>query len=202
MLKTLANIALVLVAAIGSKSAQAENLGLPQLKFDPSRVYIVTVGDRQVPFTEALFCPVKSGAFKSCKSKEGYEFGKSFRAKGTNRTDPNILYDMIPYKAPGRVALYRAAHGNRGVRPLTLTYYFDARPGTVFVLGPPKRDAKLSVSQVRAIFIEQFGEQFGQLSYVHMSAAKITCTGKSSRRTYTCTLGKQIDLKSVGQAYN
>ncbi len=202
MLKILGIFALVLAAAIGGNSAQAENLGLPPLKFDPSRVYFAIVGDRQLPFSEALFCSVKSGAFQSCKPKEGYKFGKSFHTRATIRTDPNIVLDMVPYRVPGRVALVSAAYGNRGVRPTTVTYYFDARPGTVFVLGPPKRDAKLSVSQTSAIFIEQFGEQFGQLSYVHMSAAKITCVGKASRRSYKCTLGKQIDLRSVAQKYN
>ncbi len=199
MLKIFGTIALIIVASIGGKSAQAEYLGLPALKFDPSRVYLAFVADRGIPFNIALFCPVRSGVYQSCHRKQGYQHGDSVLSRGTYRTNPNIAFTSVPFIGTGRFALFGGSHGYRRIVPKSVTYYFDARPGTVFVLGAPGRDAKQSVAQARVILVEQFGEPFGQLSYVHMSAAKTTCTDDKPRNSRKCTLGKQVDLKSVGK---
>lgn len=201
MFKVTQFAAIAMSLMFGGSSVHAEKFNLPELKFDTSRVYFVALGDRFLPYGTALFCPVKEAAFKGCKKREGYSVGRSFQARGSNRTDPNFSVDSLKFTASGRFALYSATSGNRHITPETITYYFDARPGTVFVLGTPKMDAKLAVAHASRILTEQFGEQFSQLKYLHMDAGKVVCANKGfSKRV--CALGKQVDLKSVGQTYN
>ena len=173
------------------------------LQYDPASTYVVVFGKNFAPsrktapaFLRGGFCPVTGAAMITCEKNTGFTYGKpkdGFSASGK----PNLFYlvQKVPSQYKGRYALTSASKGSAVIRITNSTYYFDARPGTVIVLGPAGYSADQSIAQIKHFLSRNFDPAFAGVPYRPMSAAAISCTGKKKNKS--CQLGTDVDPRSV-----
>ncbi len=198
-------IALLIAATLSSFATSSAADGKQTISND--RVYLALLHRNaiELPFGGALFCPAKGMEFASCRPKNGYvlgAFGWNVAADWyTNRPrkTPKMMFDGVKVKRMGRHVMVAGSSGSNAVRMNNVTYYFDAEPGTVFVipmLGQSMDDAITSAKQI--LIDERSEKDVSALIFKPIKAAQFTCDG---RKPAKCRLTKDIDPRKIGRKF-
>ena len=198
-------ISAMLMLAIGSIPTRAEvDNSAKRLASDKVYIAVVYLRRLEMPFTGALFCPLNGQSVKKCKNKNGYTFGNygwggpSFVVSNGKRGEPSAIITWAPYVRAGKHAFVDGAFGDRHIVPKNTTYYFDAKPGTIYVIPPRKLSIAQAIEATRSLLLARYNvDDVNRLKFVSIRAAEYSCTGKRKKRV--CTLGKDINPRNIGR---
>ena len=202
---TKAALALLLVTFLVATPSHAQSA-------DPfaKKVFLVSMAKNgnAILFTDAVFCSVGQGGAYACGKNGAHgrqlEFKRGLKNLSlldfdAGRGNPAYYMTSTDPKAGGRYAMVAARVGNRYRAMTNVAYFFDAKPGTIYIVYSPSMTAKEGVAKARELLSahENFGTRLAKLDFQPIQAAQLSCTGK--KRNPQCTLGQQIDPRQIGK---
>ncbi len=175
-----------------------------QLSANDVHLMILHFGTGQMPFAGGVFCPVKNGTTKKCRGDNGGyvmgPFGFNIDAEWISRKRksgaPGAMLDSVPVHSGGQFVLFEGQRGgNSKVLPNGGTYAFVAKRGVVYVIPARTQTMEQAVDSARAILASRYGKQSDSLRVEPIAAVEYNCSSK--RRNRVCTVGKQLDPRSL-----
>ncbi|MGX0977035.1 hypothetical protein ACSSVY_002759 [Roseovarius sp. MBR-51] len=171
---------------------------------DPFRkkvfLMVVAKSGSSVRFESATFCPVEPNGQLDCGKKWRGKRNLRFRAnlKDLSLMDSSgkaqsLRWNLFSHEFVWQGRYAASAATLKGVTPSKndFGYFFEARPGTIYVLYSNGMSKEVAIASAKKILSEdeRFGHRLGVLAFEPVQAAKIACGAGWE----LCQLGQKID---------
>ncbi|UWQ29993.1 hypothetical protein [Leisingera sp. M523] len=176
-----------LIAATSFVGLEAEAMSGKRIKISKNDVYLMMLYSRQqdAPFTGAIFCPVAKGKVQDCRKKSGgfifgmyrWDIGTSWFARDRKAGLPYALFDNVRFKGEGQYVLTSGTFGDVKIIPEDITYSFNSKPGTVFVIPETGQSAGQAIKTAQTLLRSEYGDAVDQLKIRLIDAVKYDCEG-------------------------